>query len=460
MKRIYLVTTITLLITFVFTAQAQLYIYPVAGTGVAGDDAGGAIPTGARLRQPYAVAMAAASTNNAVFIVDFANSKIKEIITGGLYTVAGGVSAGFGGNRVNATDPTCALNLPAGIWSEFTGDTLVFADYQNNAIRSIVNSHAGYFIIINMVDTNASQGSGGDGGSGQAAQLHNPTSVFRDASKNLYIADGGNNEIRKVTNGGWGTISTICGNGTAGSTGDGSAATGALLNNPSGVFVDSTGNIYIADYGNHKVRMIDAASGNISTIAGNGTAGNSGDGGAATSAMLNGPTGLYVYAGNLYIADRDANVIRMVNLSSGNISTVAGTGTAGYNGDNIAATTAQLKGPTGVFVDVNTGEIYIADAGNNRVRKLAAPNAVHNVNPLANTQIYPSPTTGRFVINLPDNLANAQVEVTDMIGAIVFKTQMKKNSTQIDMSAYPDGMYSVDISSGISRIVKKLVINH
>jgi sugar lactone lactonase YvrE len=216
----------------------------------------------------------------------------------------------------------------------------------------------------------ASQDTGTTAGTG--AELSSPDGAAVDVAGNLYIADRSNHRIRKVT-AATGFISTVAGNGTAGYNGDGVAATSAELNQPSGaVALDGAGNLYIADYNNQRIRKVTAATGLISTVAGNGTAGYNGDGVAATSAELNSPTGVAVDgAGNLYIGDKSNNRIRKVTASTGLISTVAGNGTAGYNGDGIAATSAELDSPPRVAVD-GAGNLYIADQSNNRVRMVTA----------------------------------------------------------------------------------------
>jgi len=171
------------------------------------------------------------------------------------------------------------------------------------------------------------------------------------------------------------TITTIAGNNTSGFSGDGGAATSAQLNQPNGIVVDSSGNIYIADGGNHRVRKI--SGGTISTFAGNGTAGYSGDGKAATAAELNNPVGLALDpAGNLYIADAANSVIREVT-TNGNITTFAGNNSlgAGYTGDGGAATSAQLNDPVAVAVDT-FGNVYIADANNNVIREVSSGNII------------------------------------------------------------------------------------
>ncbi|MGP8217270.1 MAG: T9SS type A sorting domain-containing protein [Bacteroidia bacterium] len=233
--------------------------------------------------------------------------------------------------------------------------------------------------IISTIAGNGSQGYTGDGGQATAAELYGPTGVAIDASGNIYIADYENDRIRKVNTSG--IISTFAGTGTAGSSGDGGNATAAELYEPMEVAIDIAGNVYIADYGNNRIRKVNT-SGIISTIAGNGTAGSTGNGGNATAAELNSPMGVAVDVyGNIYIADYNNNIIRIVN-SSGIIKTIAGTGTGGlsgnYNGDGIAATAANLDEPGAVSLDAS-GNIYISDFLNNRIREINTSGIINTV---------------------------------------------------------------------------------
>jgi uncharacterized protein (TIGR03437 family) len=190
-----------------------------------------------------------------------------------------------------------------------------------------------------------------------------------DAAGNLYIADTSNNRVRKVSASGM--ISTVAGTGSSGYSGDGGPATSAQLNEPFGVAVDASGNLYIADTYNNRVRKV-STSGIITTVAGNGSVGYSGDGGPGASARLNNPYAVTVDAsGNLYIVDSDNCRVRKLS-GAGTITTVAGNGAFGYSGDGGPATSAALGGPEGVAVSAN-GNLYIADSSNGRIRLVAPP---------------------------------------------------------------------------------------
>ena len=207
-------------------------------------------------------------------------------------------------------------------------------------------------------------GYSGDGGQATAAELSIPEAVVFDAAGNLYIADWNNHVIRKVNTAG--IITTVAGTVTHGFSGDGGPATAAQLNGPSAVAFDAHNNLYIADYYNNRVRMVNTA-GIITTLVGTGAQGFSGDGGQATTAQIYWPSGIdFDAAGNLFVLDYYNIRVRKVN-TAGIISTVAGNGTSGYNGDGIQATTAKLNNPAGIMVDA-VGNLFIADELNYRVR--------------------------------------------------------------------------------------------
>ncbi len=235
------------------------------------------------------------------------------------------------------------------------------AEAYNSTVRKISTSG----IITTIAGTNVA-GYNGDGIPATAAQLKSPSDVTVDDSGRIYIADGNNYRVRKI--GANDTISTIAGTGVAGFSGDGGAATAAQLGVAMAAVMDSKGNLYISHQSAHNVRKI-TPTGIISNVAGNGSPGYTGDGGPAVSGTLNFPHGIALdRKGNLYIADIQNNRIRKVD-TFGIITTVAGTGVFGYSGDGGAATLANLRHPNGVAVDTN-GNIYIADCSSHRIRRV------------------------------------------------------------------------------------------
>jgi len=338
-------------------------ITTVAGNGTVGYSGDNGAATSASLYGPSGVAVDSAGN---IYIADSGNYCIRKVAagTGIITTMAGNGTQGYSGDNGAAT--SASLHQPIGVAMDSAGNIYI-ADAANNRIRKVT---AGTGIIITVVG-NGTQGYSGDNGAATSASLDYPEGVAVDSAGNIYIADSVNLRIRKVA-AGTGIITTVAGNGTYEYSGDKGAATSSSLNGPSGVAVDSAGNIYIAETGNNCIRKVAAGTGIITTVAGNGTYGYSGDNGAATSAGLEGPSGVAVDSGgNIYIADTGSNCIRKVAAGTGIITTVAGNGTHDYSGDNGAATSASLAWPYGVAVD-STGNIYIADYGSNRIRKVTA----------------------------------------------------------------------------------------
>jgi sugar lactone lactonase YvrE len=226
-------------------------------------------------------------------------------------------------------------------------------------------------VSTGIITTIAGTGTGsysGDNGAATSASLFFPKAIVFDTSGNYYIADDVNCRIRKVT-ASTGIMTTIAGTGSCSSSGDGGAATSAALTYPYGVAVDLSANVYIGDTSGHRVRKVTVSTGIITTIAGTGSNGYTGDG-TATSVKLSYPWGLATdAAGNVYFGDPGNNRVRKITVSSGVLITIAGTGTGSYSGDGDTATSATLSSPKGVAFDAS-GNLYIADSGNNCIRKL------------------------------------------------------------------------------------------
>jgi sugar lactone lactonase YvrE len=285
-------------------------------------------------------------------------------------TVAGGgtPTPGFCGDGGPATD--ACLNLPANVAVDANSNQLI-ADQGNHRIRSVDGTSG----IITTVAGNGTAGFCGDGGPATSACVNYPTDVAVDGTGNQLIADQGNHRIRSV-DGTSGIITTVAGSATAGFCGDGGPATSACLNSPHNLALDpTTGDLYIADFYNHRVRRVDATTRIITTVAGSGTEGFCGDGGPATSACLDFPNKIVVDASsNLFIADYFNNRVRMVDPTTGIITTVAGNGASGFCGDGDPATSTCLTA-VGLAVD-DTGNLFIATWTDNRVRMVDAATGI------------------------------------------------------------------------------------
>ena len=331
-------------------------ITTIAG-GSVGYSGDGGPAAGAQLRYPQGLALDASGN---LYIADTNNNRIRKVSPSGIIsTVAGNGTFSYSGDGGSAG--SAQLYLPGGVTLDNSGN-LYISDQLNNRIRKV-----SYNGIITTVAGNGTKGYSGDGGLATNAQLYEPVGVAVDASGNLYIADGGNDRVRKVSPSG--IITTVVGNGIKGYSGDGGPAINARLHGPGGLAVDASGNLYIADSVNQRVRKV-SRTGIITTVAGSGIEGSSGDGGRATNSQLDEPAGLAVDRfGNLIIADARNNRIRKVS-PSGIITTVAGNGTNGYSGDGGPAVGAQLNLPQDVAVDAS-GNLYIAD-NNNRIRKVSS----------------------------------------------------------------------------------------
>jgi len=379
-------------------AQQQYLITTVAGGGIP-------IPptpaTAVSVGLPLPVSTAVDTLGNVY--VNAGNCVFKIDRSGILTRVAGNGIAGYSGDGGPAT--SAQLNNPLGIAVDASGNVYI-ADVDNFRIRKVAVDGT-----ITTLAGDGWRGISGDGGPATSAEFLSPTGVGLDAAGNVYIIDDSSLALRKVAPDGTittvasvggdelavsavgdvyiasfgntvsrvavdGTITTVAGNGNAGYSGDGGPATSAELNSPSGLAVDASGNLYIADYSNNRVRKVAATDGTITTVAGNGTSSYSGDGGPATSAQL-GPGSVAVDAsGNLYIADVANDRVRKVG-ADGTITTVAGNGAA-WLGDGGSAASAQLNAPSGLAVDAS-GNLYIADTGDYRIRKVAADGMISTV---------------------------------------------------------------------------------
>ena len=345
----------------------------VAGTGSLGFSGDSGAAKLAQLNSPVGLALDGAGT---LYIADELNYRIRQVAatSQNIVTVAGNGTAGYSGDNNTAT--SAELNNPLGVAVDAAGNFYI-ADSVNNVIRKVTPGDK-----ISTVAGNNSFGAGffGDNGAPLNAELNAPGAVALDAAGNLYIADTGNNRVRKV-NFATNIITTVAGSGGTTFSGDGLPAIDAALNAPRGLAFDAAGNLYIADSGNHAIRMVSAATQRMSTVAGTGALGFSGDNGPANKAQLNYPLGVAVdSAGNLYIADSQNFRIRKV--SNGVITTIAGIGQPGYGGDGLYSTFSLFTFPSSVLVDPS-GKVYVGDSVNNVVR-LLTPFAAEAAPPVIN----------------------------------------------------------------------------
>lgn len=415
-----------------------------------------------------------------LFLPLYTNAQIIITVAGG------GATFGDGGPATAAV-----LHSPYGVTLDKAGN-LYICDNANRRVRKVSPAYSG---IITTIAGNGTAGYSGDGFEAIYAEINGVLDVAVDQKGNVYLADASNNRIRKVSPAG--IITTYAGTGTAGYNGDGIAATSAMLNMPIGIAVDDTGTIFVADKDNYRIRKIDTfgtitsvagtgiagfspdetmattasldnllclrtdkngklffldnarirkldADGKIRTIAGNGTFGFSGDGGAATSAEIQPPAFCLDTSGNCYVADNGSHRVRKIG-TDGIITTIAGTGLGGYSGDWGDPLLAKLGSPNGVAISPN-GDIYIGNASTNRVRMITTPitdvtSAIMNE---AGFSIYPNPAYKTLYVERNDT-GMCSISMTDMSGREVYTENMNRYATiaTIDVGELASGIYTV-----------------
>lgn len=345
-----------------------LVLVSTAGWGQSGSS------VSAPLQRPTGVAF---DTQGDLYIAETNNQAIRRVTpAGAMTTVAGSGVQGFGGDGGPAV--LAQLDSPAGVAVD-AAQNLYLADTHNHRIRRVDVATG----TITTIAGTGMAGYAGDRGPATAAKLCLPTALAVDGAGDVYFSDSGNHRIREIV-AATGVVVTVAGNGVQGYAGDGGPATAAEIDSPDGLAVNATGWLYLADTHNQRIRMVDPALGTITTLAGTGMAGDGGDGAAAAAASLAMPRGVVVdAAGNVYVADMANHRIRRIDGATGIVTTVAGDGLEGFSGDNGAAIAASLDLPRSVAVA--SGQVTLADTSNARVRQVTASGAIETIVGLGGT---------------------------------------------------------------------------
>ncbi len=387
-----------------------------------------------------------------IYISEYGGSRIRKVNTSGIITTFAGTGiAGFSGDGGLAT--LAQIDHPTGITVDVNGNVYI-SDWTNNRIRKVDASG----IITTFAGTGVG-GFSGDGGSAISAQINYPNGLAVDASGSIYIADKVNHRIRKINSSG--IITTVVGNGTQGYSGDGGLATAAEINLPLDVEFDGLGNMFVLDTYNQRIRKINS-SGIITTIAGNGIYGFSGDGGSATLAQINHPSGLVIdQSNNIYFCDMLNHRLRKIN-SLGIITTFAGTGVAGFSGDGGLPTSAQISAVDGDLAIDGLGNIYFPDGMNNRVRMVCQSNCAVGINEESlvnreNISIYPNPADDELNILFNAQAINdlSQILIYNSIGQLVGEEEinLKNNSGSVSTTDLPNGLYHLTFKGVNKRFI-------
>ena len=445
------IISLILLLGLVYSgAKAQSgYITTIAGNGVTQYIGDGYPATSLSLATPSGMCIDAAGN---VYSTDFASHRIRKITpTDSIYTIGGTGVGGYTGDNGQATN--ARVDRPYGITIDTSGN-LYIVDMYDDVVRKIAKATG----VVSTICGIGIGGYYGDNGPATAAHMEQPTGICIDNTGNLYIADKGNNRIRKISTS-TGIITTVAGTGTMGYGGDDSLATAAKLSNPTGACIDNiTNDLYIADYNNHRIRKVDGATGIITTVAGTGIAGYGGNAGLAVNAQLTQPNAVYMSKqGNLYISDYGNNVIRIVDHDH-IIGTIAGNGNYGYSGDGGPAPHCTFIGPLAVCTD-DMENIYIADGTNSAIRKVQfSPVGISSINRVVPLTVYPNPTTGVCVIDADILLTGtAQAVVCNTLGMTVYTAVVSEPKHRIDLSEMPSGVYYIRLLSGEEVKVGKVI---
>ncbi|WP_158849381.1 T9SS type A sorting domain-containing protein [Algibacter sp. L1A34] len=378
-----------------------------------------------------------------IYFSEITNCVVRKIATDGTITTVAGVVGNCSFDGDGGPANVAKLDFPSGLGVDANGN-LYISDRNNHRIRKVATNG-----IITTVAGNGTDGDSGDGGQATAANLDTPTDVAVDATGNIYISDWYNHKIRKINTSG--VISTYAGTGDSGFSGDNGLATAAKLKSPDGIAVDADGNVYFSDRSNDRIRKI-STSGIITTVAGKGGFNAfSGDGGQATDAEFNDPNGIALDAtGNIYVVDRDNHRVRKIG-TDGIINTIVGTGTTGYsgggyNGDGQIGTATLLNKPTGIAID-NSGNVIFADYNNHRIRKLASSSLSVNNFSKNIISFYPNPISGDQKLTIESKENISEISILNSTGQVVNKVTVNSDIYSASMDNLSKGIYFVKLSN-------------
>ena len=442
-----------LLFAYGFNVNAQI-ITTIAGSSILGTSGDGGQATAAGLLGVRGIAV---DSKDNLFICTFPTGAtykahlVRKVNTSGIIsTIAGTDTSGFSGDGGPAT--AARLNYPEKIETDKYGNIYI-ADRANNRVRKIDT-----FGIITTFAGNGSTTLSGDGGPATAAGIGACYAVYCDTAGNVFLSAG--NKIRKVNTSG--IITTYAGTGVYGFSGDGGPATAAQIYGQGQIVMDRKGNLFFGDVGNERVRKINAE-GIITTVAGTGVTGNTGDGGMATLAAINTPSGIFLDdCDNLYIVTQLDHKVRVVN-GSGIIKTFAGIGTYGFNGDGGPATAAKLSFPTGIYIN-KIGNIYIADFSNLRVRYIHMDSCRNTTEvPVsevasAGLTVMPNPSSGACTIRLSSLVDEpVAVVVTDVVGTVIKRLAATTNR-HTELMLHTPGLYLITATTATGKWTQKILI--
>ena len=435
-----------LMVFSAFIGNAQI-ITTVAGGGTTGLGDGGQA-TDCELFGPTSIAF---DNSGNYYLTDRDHNRIRRVSTTGNITIVAGIGTlpgSFSGDNGPAT--LAKIAQPYQVVIDGAG-SIYFSDNGNSRIRKIDARG-----IITTVAGTGSWLYNGDYNPATNTNI-NPGGIAIDSAGNIYFADLGNARIRKIST--LGIVTTIGGTGTAGYNGDGISATNAQLDGPNYLAIDKIGNIFFADSRNNRIRKIDTA-GKIHTVAGDGIQGYAGDNGPATNAELNKPLGVYCdNSGNVYIGDTYNYVIRKVN-ASGIITTIAGNATGGDSGDGGLAILAELADPVGIAMD-DEGNIYIADFANDKIKRISSTVSALQINkPSKKILLFPNPSNTSFCLKIPSDFSKEVViTITNTLGQKIKELTCKTNTEiKIDLDV-PSGEYYISSIGGNETWNGKIIVN-